>query len=431
LQTLGPALITTGIVTAVSWWLGIGIAIDSREPEASSVIARATAELAQGRTEDLTAHTLREEGVRLYAAGQFPMACERFDRAAEHEPASTARRRDLAGCFEGWAWQAMRDGRAEEAILLFRRGLRAMPDAPDLLTGLGVAAIHAGRAGEALEPLERAVTADARVPARLLLARLYDQRDDARQALAHLRAVVATEPEHEGARRLLGKIERELQAESGFRRMTTPHFLIKYRGAREAEARRVLPRLLEATYERVGSQLGYRPLDRVTVVLYEDAEFRHVAGVHTWVSGLFDGKIRLPLGPALPLTPRLERLLAHEYGHAAVHDLSRGRAPRWLQEGLAQVLEGARPASGLRVLDDFDLAGLDALIADADPARARVGYDVALWIVRDLLTRGGTPPLRALLTRLAMGEPVAAVIPGVYGLRLAELESYWRQRLGA
>jgi hypothetical protein len=38
--------------------------------------------------------------------------------------------------------------------------------------------------------------------------------------------------------------------------------------------------------------------------------------------------------------------------------------------------------------------------------------------------------MRALLTRLGMGEPVAAVIPGVYGLRLAELESYWRQRLG-
>jgi tetratricopeptide (TPR) repeat protein len=423
LQALGAALAAVGgVVAAAAWWLGAGVALDTREP-APARIALAGAAVS-------TAHALREEGVRLYAAGQFPAACERFDRAAEHESASTARRRDLAGCFEGWAWQAMREGRAEEAMLLFRRGLRATPDAPDLLTGLGVAAIHAGRAGEAVEPLERAVSADPRVPARLLLARLYDQRDEAAQALAHLRAVVTAEPEHEGARRLFDKIERERQAESGFRRMTTPHFVIKYRGSREAEARRVLPRLLEAAYERVGTQLGYRPLDRVTVVLYEDAEFRHVAGVHPWVSGLFDGKIRLPLGPALPPAPTLERLLVHEYAHAAVHDLSRGRAPRWLQEGLAQVLEGASAEASPRVPDDFDLAGLDALIAQADPARARVGYDVALWIVQDLVTRGGTPPMRALLTRLGMGEPVAAVIPGVYGLRLAELESYWRQRLG-
>lgn len=421
-RALGPVVAALGAVAAVAWWLGTGVALDTRTPEpAGPVIAVVSVP---------TARTLREEGVRLYAAGQFATACERFDRAAEHEPASAARRRDLAGCFEGWAWQAVREGRAAEAMLLFRRGLRTTPDAPDLLTGLGVAAIHAGRSGEALEPLERAVSGDARVPARLLLARLYDQRDDTPRALAHLRAVVDAEPDHEGARRLLDKIERERQAESGFRRMTTPHFVIKYLGSREAEARQVLPRLLEAAYERVGTQLGYRPLDRVTVVLYEDAQFRHVAGVHTWVSGLFDGKIRLPLGPALPPAPALERLLVHEYTHAAVHDLSRGRAPRWLQEGLAQVLEGASPDAGLRVRDDFDLAGLDALIADADPARARLGYDLALWIVQDLVTRGGTPPMRALLTRLGMGEPVAAVIPGVYGLRLAELESYWRQRLG-
>src|SRR2546430_11850362 len=33
--------------------------------------------------------------------------------------------------------------------------------------------------------------------------------------------------------------------------------------------------------------------------------------------------------------------LFRSYAHAAVHHLSRGRAPRWLNEGLAQALEGA------------------------------------------------------------------------------------------
>jgi tetratricopeptide (TPR) repeat protein len=335
LPSLGPALALLGAFAAVVWWQGGATVLHGHRPEpVGTAVAGAGVP---------SAHGLREEGVRLYAAGQFPAACERFDRAAEQEPASGARRLDLAGCFEGWGWHAVREGRAEEAMLLFRRGLRAVPDAPDLLTGLGVAAIRAGRAGETLGPLERAVRADARVPARLLLARLYHQRDDAPRALAHLRAVVAADPGHEAARRLLDKIERERRAESGFRRMTTPHFVIKYRGSREGEARQVLPRLVEVAYERVGIAVGYRPLDRVTIVLYEDAQFRHVAGVHSWVSGLFDGKIRLPLGPSLPPTPALERLLVHEYAHAAVHDLSRGRAPRWLQEGLAQVLEGAAP----------------------------------------------------------------------------------------
>src|SRR5437016_13442811 len=37
---------------------------------------------------------LIEEAIRLYAAGQFPRACERFSRAADDNPASAALRAD-------------------------------------------------------------------------------------------------------------------------------------------------------------------------------------------------------------------------------------------------------------------------------------------------------------------------------------------------
>src|SRR3989442_704553 len=49
---------------------------------------------------------LIEEAIRLYAAGQFPRACERFSRAADDNPASAALRVDVGSCFEGWGWQA-------------------------------------------------------------------------------------------------------------------------------------------------------------------------------------------------------------------------------------------------------------------------------------------------------------------------------------
>src|SRR5256712_8085451 len=58
---------------------------------------------------------LIEEAIRLYAAGQFPRACERFSRAADDNPASAALRVDVGSCFEGWGWQALRQGRAGEA----------------------------------------------------------------------------------------------------------------------------------------------------------------------------------------------------------------------------------------------------------------------------------------------------------------------------
>ncbi|HEU4367448.1 MAG TPA: tetratricopeptide repeat protein [Methylomirabilota bacterium] len=406
-------------VAAGGWW-------GARAPRSRSAIE--TPRLVATPAAQLTA--LTDEAIRFYAAGQFPRACERFNRAREDDPASTARREDLARCFEGWGWDTLRQGRPEEAMLLFRRGLRQSPDGPALLRGLGLAAVHAGRADEALAPLEAAARTDADAEVRVLLAHLYDRRDDAVRALEHLRGVLSSDPGHGAARRLLEKVEREARAEAGFQREVTPHFVVKWRAASDAEARRALLAGLAAARERVVTQLGQAPRGRVTVILYEAAQFQDVARVHGWVTGLFDGKIRLPAAGALPRRHELERILAHEYAHATIHDLSRGRAPRWLHEGLAQALEGATPDPMLRIPGRPALAGLEALLADSDPARARTGYDVALWVVQDLLDRGGAPAMRELMARLGRGEPIATAVSSVYGLSLAELERQWRRLLG-
>ena len=125
-----------------------------------------------------------------------------------------------------------------------------------------------------------------------------------------------------------------------------------------------------------------------------------------------------------------ERLAGHEYAHAAIHELTRGRAPRWLHEGLAQVLEGAPSDPILKAPAGLTLAGVEALATDSDPLRARAGYDIALWIVRDLLERGDLESMRELLARLGAGETLGEAMPRVYGLRLTELESQWRRVLG-
>lgn len=374
---------------------------------------------------------LREEAITFYAAGDFAPACERFSRAAANEPGSGARRQDAASCFEAWAWRALRENRADEAMALFTEGLRERPEAPTLLKGLGIAAIHAGRLDKAIAPLETAAAATSEADVRLLLARLYDHRDDSAAAIHHLRALLTREPQHPLAAGLLSKIERERGAEAGFHRETTAHFVVKWRSDGGAEALRVVLRLLEAAHRQLHAQLGYRPIGRVHVVLYGDQQFRAVTRVHGWVSGLFDGKIRLPVGAATPASPALERLIVHEYAHAAIHDLSRGRAPRWLHEGLAQLLEGAPVDPGLRVPGSLTLAALEALIADPDPARARTGYDLALWLTDDLASRGGMASLRALLDRVAVGDSAPMALGRVYGVRLSELESQWRSLLGS
>src|SRR3989442_3349736 len=212
---------------------------------------------------------LTEEAIRLYASGQFPRACERFSRAADDNPASAALRADVGSCFEGWGWQALREGRPDEALLLFRQGLADAPESATLLKGLGLAAVHAGRPDDAFVPLERAVRAEFDPEVRVLLAHLYDYRDDPARAIAHLRAVLEREPDNAVALRLLEKVERERRAESGFHRDVTPRFVLKYRCTPRTEARRTILGLLEVAAERVDPALRWDPRERLTVVLYE------------------------------------------------------------------------------------------------------------------------------------------------------------------
>jgi len=370
------------------------------------------------------------ETIDLSTAGRRPRACDEVSRVDGDEPARAPLRLDASRCFESWGWRALSDRRPEEAVRFFRQGLAGSPDTPALLKGLGLAAVDAGRPDEAIDPLERVVRAGFDAEVRLLLAHLYDQRDDPSSAIAQLRAVLEREPAHQAARRLLEKVERERQAESGFERDVTDRFVVKYRRGQAEGTRRQIVALLDGAAELLGRTLAYRPSARVVVVLYDHEQFQDVTRVRGWATGVFDGKIRLPVGPTPPPAADLERLIVHEYAHAAIHHLSRGRAPRWLHEGLAQVLEGATADPLLRVPGGLTLAGVEALVSDPDGLRARTGYDLALWVTRDLLDRGGMGAMRDLLARLGGGETIAAATLAVYSLQVTELEARWRRLLG-
>jgi hypothetical protein len=97
-------------------------------------------------------------------------------------------------------------------------------------------------------------------------------------------------------------------------------------------------------------------------------------------------------------------------------------------EGLA--LDGTPADPLLRVPGRPTLTGLEEMLRDPDPVRAHAGYDVALWVVHDLLDRGGMPAMRTFMARLGRGDTIATAVPAVYGVPLVELEHQWRRVLG-
>ena len=97
---------------------------------------------------------------------------------------------------------------------------------------------------------------------------------------------------------------------------------------------------LEEQYWQITETFRHSPPQPITVQLFPEREFRSVTLAPDWAGGVYDGKIRVPLGGLTRLTPDARRVLVHELTHAVVHSKSRGGAPRWLHEGLAQMAEG-------------------------------------------------------------------------------------------
>ena len=86
------------------------------------------------------------------------------------------------------------------------------------------------------------------------------------------------------------------------------------------------------------SHLGNLPHDNILVTLYTEQAFFDVTHAPTSSGALNDGKLRIPISGLNSMTPELAHVLKHELAHSFINQLSGGRCPSWLHEGIAQFL---------------------------------------------------------------------------------------------
>ncbi|MFC2171646.1 peptidase MA family metallohydrolase, partial [Acidobacteriota bacterium] len=79
-------------------------------------------------------------------------------------------------------------------------------------------------------------------------------------------------------------------------------------------------------------------------------DFWKATDAPSWVGGLYDQKIRVPVKGLKPGDQRHEKVLKHELVHALIHVKCGGACPRWLNEGLAQYYEGVSINERIRSL---------------------------------------------------------------------------------
>ncbi|MBI3332563.1 MAG: tetratricopeptide repeat protein [Candidatus Omnitrophica bacterium] len=268
------------------------------------------------------------------------------------------------------------------------------------------------------------------VDAQVLLGELYYQRQDLGRAKESWQRALKLAPSRQDVRDRLEKLEREAKVESGFARNDTAPFVVRFAEGEVPASLTDLREFLLETYRLVGQQMGYFPNHPITVLIYPAEGFKQVQGLSHQTAGLYDGKIRLPLRDGEGADLELKRVFWHEYTHALVHDLAKGKCPVWLNEGIATLQEArVLPINLQPVREAYEgkkLIPWDQLWKEEyAQGELELHYAQAYSIAQYLAKRWGFRKLESLLNRLGEGYPLADAFRAEYRMAPAAIEKEW------
>jgi tetratricopeptide (TPR) repeat protein len=319
---------------------------------------------------------------------------------------------------------AIEAGRFGDALQAFDTASTLRPADASFCFGGGIAAFMLGKDDVARARFECALAIRPdHVAAATWLGDIHYRAGRLREAIATYDAVLRRSPGNRDLQLKLDDWRQELELQSRFRQLCSTHFTALFEAeADEPVARAVVDRL-EVAYQRVGSALGVPPPHPITVVLYTREQFRDITKLAAWSVAAYDGRIRVPLG-AIAQPDELERILSHELVHAVVTSIGGRTVPAWLSEGLATILE---PAGS----DDIEvtltrtsarptLSTLHRSFVGFSRADAEVAYASSARAVRQLVDLRGMPAVVALLGDLAHGISFPDAFQRRIGLRYAE-----------
>ena len=191
--------------------------------------------------------------------------------------------------------------------------------------------------------------------------------------------------------------------------------------------------ILDGTYEELSRIFMTKPQKKVILRFLSPEDFRKKTGAPSWTSAMyFRGEITIPV-PVDGQTNFLDlkRAVRHEYVHAVISELSGQRCPAWLDEGVAQLLEGKiNPLLGPALrkwVEDSDEAiplnwlenGFTTLSNDMVPA----AYAQSLFATRTIVNRLGFKAIRNYLRLLKHGVSESVAFRLAFKQRKSEFES--------
>ena len=304
-------------------------------------------------------------------------------------------------------------GDMEHALDDERTALTYAPD--NLVMLLDVAYLHLRRSEykQALDYLERAQRVAPENPdVPKLTGWAYYGMNKLKQAVAEWERALALKPDAE-VQAALDKARRDQQEEENYRENESSHFTLRYSGGAEPELAREVLRALETHFAAIESELSYTPPEPIGVILYTKQAFADITRAPGWAGALNDGRIRVPVQGLTQLTPDLSRVLRHELTHSFVRQKTRANAPTWIQEGLAQWMEGKRSGAAAGALLQVYDAKQAMSLGDLEGSWLKLPNDVAAYAyawalanVEYIVQVDGMTDMQRILDRLAGGSTV-------------------------
>jgi tetratricopeptide (TPR) repeat protein len=330
----------------------------------------------------------------------------------------------IAGKFE------FEHGNVARAREYFENALRFQPENSTILVYYSALLVRTGNAVQALSYAQRAVrSAPQSADAYTMLGYAQFACDRTKEAVESWKHSLALRPDP-AVEQLLTKAQREQNAESAFSQGESSHFVLHYEGQQTSEAFRAqILQTLEADYDDLSRDLGNPPRDNILVTLYTEQAFFDVTRAPSWSGAINDGKLRIPVNGLTTVTPELARVLKHELAHSFINQLSAGRCPTWLHEGIAQMLEPKNPGGDghqlailFKARQEIPLNALEASFMNFSGSQAYVAYAESLAAVSYINDTYGMSDIQRILQRLSEGNSTEAALRATIHSGYGELE---------
>lgn len=196
-------------------------------------------------------------------------------------------------------------------------------------------------------------------------------------------------------------------------------------------------KILNETHTELSRIFKVTPQKEVVLRFLSPKEFKRQTGAPSWTSAMFfRNEITIPLNSSGIDPKELERALRHEYVHAVIAEISNYRGPAWLDEGVAQIIEGEpNPLLGPALKnwlihnDPIPLnwlhGGFTTLKAEIVPA----AYAQSLFASRLLLRRYGFSAITEYFQLLATGYPEFKAFKSAFGISKRNFEASLKKQL--